>query len=359
MEENKKKQAVDIFVIWDRIWQKKKLFFIVGMISFICACMWTFPAPRYYTCTVILAPENASNNGGVMGSMASMMGIDLSGAVASDAIFPELYPKVLASNDFIKSLVDVNVKSKDGKIDTTYYAYKKNFQKGNPIVKVLGFVPKAIKKIFEDKEKKVQDNTSKGVDLFNLTKEQNDVFTAIAGSIACTVEMKTGLITISVTEQDPLICATIADAVRTKLQEFITEYRTNKAHNDVEYYKKLTAEAKRAYEKARQGYGSYADQNTDVVMQSYKLKEADMENDMQLKFNAYSVMQNQLQMAEAKLQERTPAFTVIQGASVPQLPAGPKRLQNIFFIVLFSLILSAVYVCRDFVANEFRAEDIS
>ena len=69
----------------------------------------------------------------------------------------------------------------------------------------------------------------------------------------------------------------VADSVRAKLQDFITEYRTNKARNDVEYYRKLTAEAKREYEKARQGYGSYADQNTDVVMQSYKLKESDLE----------------------------------------------------------------------------------
>ena len=43
MEENKKKQAVDIFVIWNRIWQKKKLFCVVGAVSFILACLWVSP----------------------------------------------------------------------------------------------------------------------------------------------------------------------------------------------------------------------------------------------------------------------------------------------------------------------------
>lgn len=355
--EGKKKQAVDIFVIWKRIWKRKVLFCIVGVVSFILACIWVLPSPRFYTCTVILAPENAPNSGGVMGSMASMMGIDLSGTVSSDAIFPELYPKVLASNDFIKSLIDVNVKSEDNAINTTYYSYKQKYQKANPVVKFLGAIPKAIKKFFTKEQEKKKKSTSDGVDLFNMTKEQNDVFTAMVNSIACSVEMKTGLITISVTEQDPLICATIADAVRVKLQDFITEYRTNKARNDVEYYRKLTAEAKLEYEKARQGYGSYADQNTDVVVQSYKLKETDLENEMQLRFNAYTVMQNQLQMAEAKLQERTPAFTVIQGASVPQLPAGPKRMINILMFMIFTAVLTGLYVCRDMVANEFRSEE--
>ena len=91
-------------------------------------------------------------------------------------------------------------------------------------------------------------------------------------------------------------------------------------------------------------------------MQSYKLKESDLENDMQLKFNAYSVMLNQLQMAEAKLQERIPAFTVIQGATVPLKPAGPKRMLNILFFMVFTAVLTGLYVCRDLIANELRSE---
>lgn len=355
MEENKKKQAVDIFVIWNRIWQKKKLFCIVGVVSFILACLWNLPMPRFYQCQVVLAPENTSGSSGVMGNMAAMMGIDLNGDVSGDAIVPELYPKVLQSNDFVRKLIDVRVKSKDGEIDTTYYTYKQKYQKGNPVVKAVTKVPKAIFSLFKKKEEKGK-SSSKGVDLFNLTKEQSDVFDAIMNTVGCSVEMKTGLITISVTEQDPLICATIADSVRAKLQDFITEYRTNKARNDVEYYKKLTAEAKREYEKARQGYGSYADQNTDVVMQSYRLKENDLENDMQLKFNTYSAMRNQLQLAEAKLQERTPAFTVIQRATVPQTPAGPKRMLNILIFMIFTAVITGLYVCRDLIANEFRSE---
>lgn len=354
--EGKKKQAVDVFVIWERIWKRKQLFYIVGVISFILACLWNLPAPRYYQCHVVLAPENAPNSGGVMGNMAAMMGIDLNGNVAGDAIVPELYPKVLQSNDFVNSIININVKSKDGEIDTTYYAYKLKFQKGNPIIKAVAKVPKAVIGFFKKKEEGNK-GSSKEIDLFNLTKEQSDVFSAIMNTVGCSVEMKTGLITISVTEQDPLICATVADSVRAKLQDFITEYRTNKARNDVEYYRKLTAEAKVSYEKARQGYGSYADQNTDVVMQSYRLKESDLENDMQLKFNAYSVMQNQLQMAEAKLQERIPAFTVIQRATVPQKPAGPKRMLNILMFMIFTAVLTGLYVCRDMVANEFRSEE--
>ena len=67
--------------------------------------------------------------------------------------------------------------------------------------------------------------------------------------------------------------------------DFITEYRTKKARIDYEHYKQLTADAKRQYEKARQAYGRYSDAEMDVVLESYKSKQEDMENEMQLRYN--------------------------------------------------------------------------
>ena len=50
-----------------------------------------------------------------------------------------------------------------------------------------------------------------------------------------------------------------------------------------------------------------------------------MENEMQLKYDAYTTLDKQLQAAKAKVQERTPAFTMIKGSSVPIKPAGPSQ----------------------------------
>jgi uncharacterized protein involved in exopolysaccharide biosynthesis len=152
--------------------------------------------------------------------------------------------------------------------------------------------------------------------------------------------------------QDPLICKTIADSVRTRLQQFITEYRTSKSRNDLDYYKKLTAEAKQAYEKARQLYGSYSDANTDIILESYRAKKDDLENDMQLKFNTYSTMNTQLQAAKAKVQERTPAFTIIKGASVPIRPSGPKRMIFVLGMLVLATVVLTLYSIKDLILQE-------
>ena len=58
-------------------------------------------------------------------------------------------------------------------------------------------------------------------------------------------------------------------------------------------------------------------------------------------------MNTQMQAARAKLQEATPAFTVIESASVPIKPAGPKRmLISIVMMILSFFVLSVWYLIK-------------
>jgi hypothetical protein len=138
----------------------------------------------------------------------------------------------------------------------------------------------------------------------------------------------------------------MADSVKNRLQKFITDYRTNKARIDLEYYKKLASDAKQDYEKARRLYGSYADANNDIVLESFRAKQTDLENDMQLKYNTYTVLNTQLQAAMAKVQEYTPAFTELQGASVPVKPEGPRRMIFIIGMTFLVCVITALWVSR-------------
>ena len=143
-----------------------------------------------------------------------------------------------------------------------------------------------------------------------------------------------------------MVCKILADSVRGILQQYITSYRTNKARADVEYYKSLVTKAKANYEKARQLYGSFSDSNADVILESVRSKQNDLENDMQLKFNTYSQLNQQLQAAIAKLQEKTPAFTTLKGASVPIKPAGPKRMIFVLSMVFVAFVVGTLWTLR-------------
>lgn len=348
--EQNKEDVIDLREIFLKLWHKKKLYLLTLLISFVIGCIYILPVPRYYKTTVSLAPEsdNADLAGNSLSSVASSFGIDLGNMQSSDAIYPLIYPDVISSTNFIVPLFNIKVTTADGKISTDYYTYLSKYQKSSPWSYPKRWITKLINNIKPKEEDAKNGNGKKSSEInpFYLTKRQDDIVKGIQNKITCDIDRRTNIITITVQDQDALVSATMADSVKTHLQEFITKYRTSKAKKDVVYYQKLADKAKRDYEKVRQQYGAYADANTDVMLQSIRSKEEDLENDMQLKYNSYTAFNTQLQAAKANLQKRTPAFTTIQDACVPLKPAGPKRMITIIGFMFLGIIVISIYILR-------------
>lgn len=350
MAENKELEVINIRQILKVLWKGRKTYYKTLPAVFLISCIYIVFVPRYYTCSVMLAPETeAPNTSGMLGSLASSFGFDIGTLANQDAISPILYPDLMESNDFVVSLFPVQVTTEDGELTTSYYDYISSHQKASPWSMPLIWTKNLINSMFEDKEEGGEEK----INSFRLTRQQEKIAKAMRSNITCSVDKKTDVITIMVNDQDPLICATMADSVRTRLQDFITDYRTNKARIDLEYYKRLTAEAKADYEKVRRQYVSMSDANNDIILKSVQSKIADMENDMQLKYNTYNVLNTQLQAARAKVQERTPAFTVLQGATVPLKATGPKRMLFVIGMVLLTFVGTSIYLSRKTIHLKF------
>ena len=110
------------------------------------------------------------------------------------------------------------------------------------------------------------------------------------------------------------------------------------------YTQKLYKEAKERYTRARQNYASFSDANQDLILESVRSKQTDLENEMQLQFNAYNTLAQQMQMAEAKVQEDTPAFTTLQSATVPVKKAGPVRSKMVLMFLFLVFIGTTAYI---------------
>lgn len=337
---------INLKEVFAKLMAQKKKFYYVLPITFVCTYLIMFCIPRYYTSSVSMAPEPTGSMpalSGSLGSLASSIGLSsLSKMSSSDALYTDIYPDIIASSDFIAELMTVEIETADGEVKTTYYEYLRDYQ-AQPW---WGYVIGTVKMWFSDTPKDEHSGAQK-LDVFHLTKPQRFLFDQVQKSITCAIDKKTEIISINVKDQDPKVCALMADATCKKLQEFIINYRTNKARVDYDYYKKLTEQAKEEYLKSQQRYSSYADAHTDVVLSSYRTQLDNLENEMQLNFNVYTAMNTQMQSAGAKLQEATPAFTVIESASMPILPAGPKRvLIAVAMTILAFIVVSAKIVLK-------------
>ena len=214
---------------------------IVMVVTYLLMCCM----PRYYMSSVVLAPESSDNTSlGSFSSSLASLGLGSLGKLANnDAISPDLYPDLLSSNDFVVQLFPIKVINKDGSINTNYYDYLNHKQKDAWWNKIKGYIMELI-----DPTPLTNFKGTEKVDIFSMSKKQQDIAAKIKKNINCEIDQKTYAITISVKDQDPKICATIADSTRQHLQNFIIDYRTNKAKNDYAYYNNLCNKAKKEYD---------------------------------------------------------------------------------------------------------------
>lgn len=317
---------------------RKKLYkaAAVGVVLGILIALGT---PKQYTVSITLSPEMGSGKSG--SGPASMAASFLGGSIGSDspdALNATLAPDIVASTPFLMELFDARVVSQDKQIDTTFTAYldeQKSSWMGY-VLKAPGMAISGIKSLFSEKKEKTA-TIQKGA--IELNEKDAAKLGSLRQAITVEADKKTAITTLSVTLQDPKVTATIADSVVSKLQQYITAYRTSKAKEDCQYLEKLYKERQQEYYDAQQRYARYVDANSNVVFQSTLAERERLQNDMNLAYQVYSQVAQQLQVARAKVQEEKPVFAVVEPAVVPLNPSGTSRK----VIVLGFLFLAVAF----------------
>lgn len=323
-DNNKPSKEIDIIGLLKSLWVERTLVIKVCFFSAILGVFMALNSPKIYTTSVVLAPESSDPSSSLskLGSLTSMLGLKMGSTISSDAIFPELYPQVLASTDFQISLFDIPVRLLEDENTKTYYRHLIE----DSFIPVWRWPQIWISSLFKKKTE------PKPLNPFHLTKEQTNICGLMRKSINCVVDKKTGVITISVSDEDKYVSALMADTVTSKLQQYITLYRTKKTRHDLDYLHLLYKQSKEDYLQAQNEYAKATDANMSLFKTSNKVGLTNLENEMQLKYEIYSSTAQQLQLTKERLQERTPAFTTIQAATIPEKASSfPRSIQVVLY----------------------------
>lgn len=321
---------------------RKKLYkaAAVGVVLGILIALGT---PKQYTVSITLSPEmGSSKSGSGLASMAASFPGGSIGSDSPDALNATLTPDIVASTPFLLELFDARVVSQDKQIDTTFTAYldeQKSSWMGY-VLKAPGMAISGIKSLFSDKEEKTA-TIQKGA--IELNEKDAAKLEGLRQQIMADVDKKTAITTLSVTLQDPKVTATIADSMVSKLQQYITAYRTSKAKEDCQYLEKLFKERQQEYYDAQQRYARYVDANSNVVFQSTLAERERLQNDMNLAYQVYGQVAQQLQVARAKVQEEKPVFAVVEPAVVPLKPSGTSRKVILLGVVFLAVAFTGAW----------------
>ena len=264
MEENnnKKSREIDILGLLQKLFRDRKPILIFVLVFAVLGVVSVVTRTKEYRTDVVLAPETSdSEMSGLMDSFGNLIGSSF-GNNSSDAIYPELYPNIFSSTTFLIDLFDVPVVAKKGEISSNYYRYLMNAYKPGitayPKIWLAKFMA-----LFKEKEV----NTG-GLNPFFLTKEQTNICNLMRRNIQCVVDQRTSLITVSVTDIDNVVAATIADTVTARLQRYIVDYRTQKIRHDLEYLEEMYAQAEKEYYDIQAEYVKFADANINILLKT-------------------------------------------------------------------------------------------
>ncbi|MDE6692355.1 MAG: chain-length determining protein [Muribaculaceae bacterium] len=348
-------KEIDLLELFGKLWQAKRTLIWAGVIGMVVGLVVAFSIPKEYTTDMKLAPEvtgNTKMGGGGLSALASMAGINLSSGAGTDAVNPMLYPEIVSSVPFMTGLFDVPVTTSDDEHMTLrdYLEYKTKSPWWNVVIGLPFKAIGAVKDLFSEP---VDTAKQYKVDPFRLSYDQSELVKMLNGCISSDVDTKTAVISVSVTMQDPLVSALIADTVVSRLQEYVTDYRTEKARKDLSYAEKINEEAKAEYHKAQQRYAGYVDRNHGVVTRAGQTEEERLQNEMSLAYSLYSNTLQQYQLARAKVQEITPVYTVLKPATVPILPSKPSKVVILIGFIFLAVVAASAWVLfgKDFMSS--------
>lgn len=339
-------QEIDIMELISKLWKKKAMIIKWCIVGAVIGLVVGFSIPKTYSSSVTLAPETQQRTNSSVSSIASMMGVNLNNSV--DAISVEMFPDVVHSTPFIVELFELPVQFewKDEMMNTTLLEYMLDYQKSpwwTPVMqapmKALGWAMSLVSGKEEETE-----GTSGPLDPTNLPKKERGVVKFFAENIMVNVDKKTGKTSMSLEMQDPRVVATVLNAVVENLKEYMSDYRTSKARQDVENLAEICTERKADYYKAQQAYAKFVDANKSVILQSAQAERERLQQEMNLAYQVYSQVATQLEGARIQEQQAKPVFAIIDPVTVPLRKTAPSKAKMLVIFTFLAGCCAAAWV---------------
>ncbi|MDE6262676.1 MAG: chain-length determining protein [Muribaculaceae bacterium] len=328
---------VDLMELATNLWANRGKLLKWTLIGAVLGLLFAFSIPREYQTVAKLSPElsDSKKGSGGLSALASMAGINAGGGT-TEAVYPQLYPDIVKSIPFLTGLFSVEVQTSEGERMTVEQYLQEDLRR--PWWKWIAAIPRKVSGMFRAAEDVPADHQ---LNNFKLTRQETRMVETLSGRISATVE---DFISISVTMQDPMVSAILCDTVVARLQQYVADYRTNKARQDLQYALKINAEAQQEYYNAQKKLADYTDRNQGIATQSARITRDRLENEAQLAFTLYNQTAQRVQTCKTVVQENTPVYVVVNPPTVPIKPSSPNKVLMLVGFAFLGFVLCAVWI---------------
>jgi len=352
----------DLKEIIRQLWLSRKTLCLWCGIAALLGVVFALTNPKEYSVTTAIVPEQSSSTG--LASIASMMGVSLGNVEGSnvDAMDPSMFPDIAESIPFLQAMMATKVRTLDDTTMVTLHDYLRS-EYVPWTIKTKEAINKLKDKITGRKAPTFgsQSKGDKAPRYILLGENEYGRLKGLARNIKCTQNMKTGIITIVTTSQDPMVSTLMADNAIDCLQTSLYDYKSAKAKAELADLNALEAERRTEYERRQRNYADFLNQNRSANNYAITAEKDRLDAEMTLAYQALQQVTQQRYLAEQSLIEKKPSYALLTPPTFPLAANGSRKMVVIVWTFL-GFVLGAAWIVygrkywqwtKDFV-NELR-----
>ncbi len=336
-QQKRDSDEIDLIFLAKSIWNGRKTILKTIVICAILGITIALSSKKEYTASTTLIPQTSGSMSklGGLSSLASLAGVNMSASQDEDGLSPQLYPEILQSVPFLLEIINTPFTFSEFDHPITLFQYHNEFGKKGLLHKIKKYtigLPGVIMESTRKQSPTITDNILPGT--IQLSKEQEALLNDLEKRIILTLSENDDYVELTAHFEEPILAAQVAQKAQQLLQQYITNFKIEKATAQMQFIKERYEEKKKEFEEAQDILANFRDKNKNVTNALAQTEQERLQNEYQLAYEVYSQLAQQLEQAQIKIKEDTPVFSIIKPITVPTQKSKPNR-PLIVFIWLF------------------------
>lgn len=336
--------------------------FVIGcvVVFTLFGVIYAVVTPEQYTSRAEMVREVEDGSASVPGGFSALRGLGISLGGGSTGLTAETYPRILTSREVTLSVVRDTFYFADAEQEMSFVDYHARETGGvlSALKKYTIGLPGQILSALKSEPRQRPVETLDGDEQVYPTEEEEEAMEIISNMVNSSVDVESGIMTVSVTDYDPVRAAEIADSFLTHLTERVRTIRTQKSRDNLAFINERFEEAEDELEAAEQRLAAFSDRNRDIQSARLRTERDRLQRQVQFASNLYSEFQTQRTQAQIELQKSQPVITILEAPTPPINRSAPQRT----LLVLLSAFLGGIVgiggaFARTFFANQSDEEE--
>ncbi|MFH5831630.1 Wzz/FepE/Etk N-terminal domain-containing protein [Halalkalibaculum sp. DA384] len=321
-------REIDLIELANHIWSRRFFIAKVTGVFVTIGLLVALLMPKEYQTGATLMPEVQSEQSGPSsllqqyGGLLGMSGGDLNMG-QQGIIPPTLYPQIVQSLPFQLELLNKSVYFAEFDTTTTVYNFFDEVYTPSVFSYVTGYtigLPGKIIGLIKGEGDEIERPLPQGFatdSVVSVTKSQMEVIENMQQRVTVSLNEESGVINLSVEMPDPNAAAQVGKTSIALLKEYMTNYRTRKAQEDLEHALQQLEEVRQRFEEAQSRLAEFRDSNVNLATAQAQTREQRLQSEYDIAFNVYNSLAQRVEQAKLKVQEQTPVVSILQPVQVP------------------------------------------